>query len=195
MKLIFFVSLSIVVFNLNISYATYKDLLVQLNENHVNGDLNIEDFKKTIDLKTEKMVYDLDKKILVGQDRLSINFNDILIQANRFNFDVEKKIFNIYQNVSLKRRDIDILSDVLNFNLPNHLEAMGNVQFKNKAFNAFSNKVIYNTDNRILSLFGKAMVKNKKDVVKGEHLELNLNTEKVISRGRSTIKYFLKKDD
>ena len=92
---------------------------------------------------------------------------------------------HIYDHVVVKRKQLSMTSDHVYFDIPESLRAEGHAHFIYKAFDAFSNKVIYTMDNRNVSFLGNAILKKfkklgYKKVITIDKKKLNLiNQERV----------------
>jgi Uncharacterized protein conserved in bacteria len=126
--------------------------------------------------------------VFSGSDDVNVFYKDVHLTADIFDYDMTLNRLHVYDNVVVKRKQLSMTSDHVYFDIPEILRAEGHAHFIYKAFDAFSNKVIYTIDNRNVSFLGNAILKNNDDFVKGEHIVLDLNTEKVVSKGRSNIK-------
>jgi lipopolysaccharide transport protein LptA len=172
----------------SVIWGGYQELVEDLFVFHGIKTTFVKPSRQDLLIQAKHFTFNLDEYTFSGNSDVNVLYKDIYLSSGVFNYNIGDNRLYVHDDVFVKRKEMTITSDHVFLQVPNVLRAKGSVHFSYKAFNAFSNKVLYTVDDRKVTLLGKASLENKDDFVKGEHIELDLNTEKVISRGRSKIK-------
>jgi lipopolysaccharide export system protein LptA len=106
----------------------------------------------------------------------------INVSADNFVGDLKSKVGTYIGNVILVQGDFKMRADKVSVvevnNKPDHINGYGNIVFTSTSGNASGDTGVYDLNTKNITLDGKVVLTKEKNVMRGTHLVMNMDTGK-----------------
>jgi len=114
----------------------------------------------------------------------------INVSADQFVGDLKTKVGTYIGNVIITQGDFKLRADKVSVfevnNKPDHINGYGNVLFTSTSGNASGDTGVYDLNSKNITLDGKVLLTKEKNVMRGTHLVMNIETGKAQLTAKGT---------
>lgn len=162
-------------YNANTDYAFFRDSVTLVHPDVV--------------MKTDSLRYDARRNIAYFLGPTIIKQKDALIYCEGGYYNLEKKIAFLKYNVQYKEGDKIITADSMKYSgALNTFTLLGdNAHYKTPTVEADAHVMVYNDSTKLASLFHEVLILTEDDVIKGDTIYYNTETETHRSSGGTHI--------
>ena len=135
-------------------------------------------------------VFDLKKNKISGVGSIKLTYGNMISSSDKISYNIVSKQIYIEGNALFKNNEIELKSKNANINIPNKLKAIGNVELNYKNYYASSDIAEYSLSKKVITFIDNVQFNDTQtnDVFNSNKIIFNLNTEEVLSVGKSRAK-------
>lgn len=142
-----------------------------------------------VDIEADEFEYDGVKDIVHAKGRVIVTQNDVKIKSARGLYEKAHQKITLFDGVVMEKDGIYLTCETAIANsLENTVEALGTVNYTFKDIRGTAGKAFYDMDKNEVELLDNPVAYQGRDLVKGERVIIDLNKNKVITRGKARVK-------
>lgn len=142
-----------------------------------------------VDIEADEFEYDGAKDIVTAKGNVIVTQGDVVIKSDRGVYKKAVQEITLFDGVTMEKDGIYLTCQAAVANsLKNTVEAFGTVNYTFEDIKGTAGKAFYNMKTNEVELSDNPVAYQGRDLVKGERIIIDLNRNKVITRGKARVK-------
>lgn len=142
-----------------------------------------------INIVADEFELDGEKKQIKATGHVQVTQDDILLKSGWAFYDQNKEVIELFDNVNISRDKLNLNCDkAVAFGSENRINAKGNVNFIYEKISGTASEARYNLDEKQVILLGNPKVNHDGDYIIGAIIIVDLERQKVITKGNAEVK-------
>lgn len=142
-----------------------------------------------VDIEADEFEYDGAKDIVLARGNVIVTQRDVTIKSARGLYEKAEQKITLFDGVTMEKDGIYLTCQTaIADSLRNTVEAIGTVNYTFRDIKGTAGRAFYDMTQNEVELLDNPVAYQGRDLVKGEKVIIDLNKNKVITRGKARVK-------